>query len=92
MNTTLVTILVIHGPNLNLLGLREPDIYGRVTMEEIDRHLQELGRELSSPSTAASPTMRVSSSTGCTPRAPRLRVWSSILAGTPTLRSPCAMP
>jgi len=47
MNTTLVTILVLHGPNLNLLGLREPDIYGRVTMEEINRRLQELGRELS---------------------------------------------
>jgi len=47
MNKILATILVLHGPNLNLLGLREPDIYGRVTMEEIDRRLQELGRELS---------------------------------------------
>ena len=39
-------ILVLHGPNLNLLGLREPDIYGRITMEEINRRLLGLGQEL----------------------------------------------
>jgi 3-dehydroquinate dehydratase-2 len=43
-------ILVLHGPNLNLLGVREPDIYGRVGMEEIDRELavraKDLGFEL----------------------------------------------
>ena len=32
-------ILVIHGPNLNLLGVREPDVYGSTTMEEINQGL-----------------------------------------------------
>ena len=39
-------ILVLHGPNLNLLGSREPDVYGRMTLTEIDQRLIKLGREL----------------------------------------------
>jgi len=38
-------IWVIHGPNLNLLGTREPEVYGSTTLADIDRGLIELGRQ-----------------------------------------------
>jgi 3-dehydroquinate dehydratase-2 len=39
-------VLVINGPNLNLLGRREPEIYGRTTLDEINRNLSDLGVQL----------------------------------------------
>lgn len=39
-------VLVIHGPNLNLLGEREPNVYGKVTLEEINKSLEEKAKEL----------------------------------------------
>ena len=42
----MTAILILHGPNLNLLGARETDIYGVITLEEIDRRLRQAGEEL----------------------------------------------
>lgn len=40
------SILVIHGPNLNLLGKREPDVYGNVTIKEINELLKEKAKKM----------------------------------------------
>jgi 3-dehydroquinate dehydratase-2 len=39
-------ILVLHGPNLNLLGTREPEMYGSMTLGDLNTKLIELGKEI----------------------------------------------
>jgi len=41
-----VNVLVIHGPNLNLLGTREPDVYGRGTLADINSLIEARAKEL----------------------------------------------
>jgi 3-dehydroquinate dehydratase-2 len=39
-------ILILHGPNLNLLGTREPEVYGSLTLDDINGKLIELGKQI----------------------------------------------
>lgn len=39
-------ILILHGPNLNLLGTREPEVYGSITVDDINEKMITLGKEL----------------------------------------------
>lgn len=39
-------VLVIHGPNLNLLGKREPELYGNKTLGDVNKEIKALGKEL----------------------------------------------
>lgn len=44
INNGMAYILVVHGPNLNLLGIREPEKYGNLTLAEIDARLKSLAK------------------------------------------------
>ena len=43
-----MNVLVLHGPNLNLLGTREPAVYGSVTLPDIDRELTQIAKDAGS--------------------------------------------
>ncbi|MDJ0725965.1 MAG: type II 3-dehydroquinate dehydratase [Prochloraceae cyanobacterium] len=47
-NLSILNVLVLHGPNLNLLGKREPEFYGSVTLNDINELLSETAIKLSS--------------------------------------------
>jgi len=59
MSRSGVRLLVLHGPNLNLLGAREPSIYGRVSLREIDRAIRDWAAR-----TGTTVTIRQSNSEG----------------------------
>jgi len=62
-------ILVIHGPNLNLLGMREPDKYGHATLEQINERLLHMARDAG----AALETFQSNSEAGLIDRVQRAR-------------------
>ena len=46
MENTDLKVLVLHGPNLNMTGFREPDVYGKKPLQEIDEEIREAAKTL----------------------------------------------
>lgn len=46
MENTDLKVLVLHGPNLNMTGFREPDVYGKKPLQEIDEEIRESAKSL----------------------------------------------
>lgn len=46
MSDLAMKVLVLHGPNLNLTGFREPDVYGKKPLEEVDEDIRTAAREM----------------------------------------------
>ena len=51
-------ILVINGPNINMLGIREPNVYGRATFAELEKFILEAQRSAASRPSSSSRTTR----------------------------------
>ena len=73
----MLRILILHGPNLQALGTREPEFYGRVTLDEVNTRLGVLAGELGCE---VETFQRAFSSTRCTRPAAAVTVWSSTRA------------
>jgi 3-dehydroquinate dehydratase-2 len=79
------TIYVLNGPNLNLLGTREPDVYGRATLADVEKLCHAEAKIHGLAVEFRQSNHEALSLTGCTKRAPRKRgVLSSIRARSPT--------
>ena len=46
MSELSMKVLVLHGPNLNLTGFREPDVYGKKPLDTVDEDIRAAGRDL----------------------------------------------
>ncbi len=79
-------VLLLSGPNLNLLGQREPEIYGTDTLDDHVATCRSEAERTGSPSSTSSRTTRVSSSTRCTGRGAERRRSSSTPVRSPTTR------
>ena len=63
------TVYVLNGPNLNLLGMREPAIYGSATLEDVKSFAKRLAHAMGWRWSSVRPTMKANWWTGCTKQA-----------------------